>query len=82
MPINPAFPTDPHEIVDPGVRWYPGDEVYTEDGYATLMPPLVHKVRRGVKRWRDSGYAGASATTRVIPGTQQKIIAIRTEVTK
>ena len=29
-------------------------------GYAMLLPPLVHKVRQGVKAWRDSGYAGAS----------------------
>ena len=31
-----------------------------------LLPPLVHKVRQGVKAWRDSGYAGASATTRAL----------------
>ena len=35
-------------------------------GYEMLLPPLVFKVRRGVKAWRDSGYEGASATTRAL----------------
>ena len=35
-------------------------------GYEMLLPPLVFKVRRGVKTWRDSGYEGASATTRAL----------------
>ncbi len=37
-----------------------------ELGYDKLMPPLVHKVRQGVKAWRDSGYAGARDTTRAL----------------
>jgi len=63
MAILTTFPTDPHAILDPSIRWYPGEEQFTEDGYATLLPPLVHSVRQGVKAWRDSGYAGASETT-------------------
>jgi type III restriction enzyme len=31
-----------------------------------ILPPLVHNVRRGVKQWRDSGYVGASNTTRAL----------------
>ncbi len=53
-------------VLDPAIRWYPGEEMLGDMGYAMLLPPLVHKVRQGVKAWRDSGYAGASATTRAL----------------
>ena len=68
MPIDAKFPIDPYVVLEPDIRWYPGDqmELYTEDGYARLLPPLVYKVRQGVKAWRDSGYAGASDTTRAL----------------
>ena len=66
MALHQDFPTDPHVILDPAIRWYPGEEVFTETGYATLLPPLVYKIRPGVKTWRDSGYAGASDTTKVV----------------
>jgi type III restriction enzyme len=66
MALHPSFPTDPYVILDPSIRWYPGDEVLADLGYEKLLPPLVHKVRRGVKKWRDSGYAGASNTTRAL----------------
>ncbi|MGH7917077.1 MAG: DEAD/DEAH box helicase, partial [Candidatus Binataceae bacterium] len=65
MALAPDFPDDPHAILDPKIRWYPGEEKYTDDGYATLLP-LVFKVRTGVKAWRDSGYAEASETTRAL----------------
>ncbi|MBI4517930.1 MAG: DEAD/DEAH box helicase family protein [Deltaproteobacteria bacterium] len=66
MGLRPDFPTDPHAVLEPNIRWYPGEELFTEDGYATLLPPLVYKVRQGVQAWRDSGYAGASDTTRAL----------------
>jgi type III restriction enzyme len=66
MALTPAFPTNPYAILDPDLRWYPGEEVYSSDGYATLLPPFVYRVRQGVKEWRDSRYAGASATTRAL----------------
>ena len=68
MPIDAKFPIDPYVVLEPDIRWYPGEqmELYTEDGYARLLPPLVYKVRQGVKAWRDSGYAGASDTTRAL----------------
>src|SRR5271169_4233099 len=66
MALSPDFPTDPHVILDPDIRWYPGEELFTEDGYATLLPPLVHRVRQGAKAWRAGGYAGASETTRAL----------------
>ncbi len=66
MAISPNFPTDPHVILDPAERWYPGDEIFTDTGYATLLPPLVFGIRKEVKKWRDSDYAGASATTKAL----------------
>jgi len=66
MALPPSFPTDPYVILDPSIRWYPGDEVLADLGYEKLLPPLVHKVRRGVKQWRESGYPGASNTTRAL----------------
>ncbi len=66
MGLHPDFPSDPYAVLDPAVRWYPGEDMLGEMGYAMLLPPLVHKVRQGVKAWRDSGYARASATTRTL----------------
>ncbi|HNT36884.1 MAG TPA: DEAD/DEAH box helicase family protein, partial [bacterium] len=31
-----------------------------------LIPPLVNRIRQGVKAWRDSYYSGASETTRLL----------------
>ncbi len=66
MALSSDFPTDPQAILDPSIRWYPGDEMIGDMGLMHLLPPLVHKVRQGVKAWRDSGYAGASETTRAL----------------
>ena len=66
MALRLDFPTDPHAILDPSIRWYPGDEQLAEIGYEMLLPPLVHQVRLGVKAWRDTGYAGACPTTRAL----------------
>lgn len=27
MALHPNFPTDPHIVLDPNIRWYPGEEV-------------------------------------------------------
>ena len=66
MALSPDFPTDPLAILAPELRWYPGDEMLGELGYEKLLPPLVHKVRKGVQAWRGSGYAGARETTRAL----------------
>jgi type III restriction enzyme len=66
MALHSSFPTDPYVVLNPSIRWYPGDELLAELGYEKLLPPLVHKVRRGVKKWRESGYVGASDTTRAL----------------
>jgi type III restriction enzyme len=66
MPLSEQFPTDPYVVLDPAVRWYPGDELLGDIGREKLIPPLVEKVRKGTKVWRDGGYAGASDTTRAL----------------
>lgn len=63
MALHPDFPKDPYAVLDPETRWFPADESLREEKWEKLMPPLVPKVRRLVKEWRDSGYAGASPTT-------------------
>ena len=66
MPLSEQFPTDPYVVLDPAVRWYPGDELLGDIGRGKLIPPLVEKVRKGVKAWRDAGYTGSSDTTRAL----------------
>ena len=66
MPLSESFPTDPYVVLDPAIRWYPGDQLLGDVGREKLIPPLVEKVRNGVKAWRDRGYAGASPTTRAL----------------
>jgi len=62
--MHPDFPADPYAILDPALRWYPGDALLGEMGQEKLLAPLVHNIRTAVKEWRESGYAGASRTTR------------------
>lgn len=66
MPLHPEFPTDPYLILNPEIRWVPGDGTADADTLRSLLPPLVHKVREGVKKWRDSDYEGASHTTKAL----------------
>ena len=67
MGIAIDFPTDPHKILHPDQRWFPGEEeAHGVDVYAQLLPPLVDKVRRGVAKWRSAGYPDASETSRAL----------------
>lgn len=66
MALHPDFPQSPYAIVAPELRWFPAAEELRGTAYEKLLPPLVAKVREAVKSWRDSGYAGASATTRAL----------------
>lgn len=66
MPLHPDFPTDPYAVIDPARRWYPGEAQIGETGLEKLIPPLVHRVRQGVKEWRETGYSGVSETTRLL----------------
>lgn len=63
MALHPDFPTSPHDILNPEIRWFPADEDLRASSYEKLMPPLVPQLRKLVKTWRDSGYKGASDTS-------------------
>jgi type III restriction enzyme len=64
MALHPNFPESPHAILDPDIRWFPADESLRESSMEKLMPPLVAELRRKVKVFRDSGYVGATETSR------------------
>ena len=64
MALHKDFPTSPHEILDPSIRWFPADEALRATSFEKLLPPLVPGLRKQVKIWRDSGYAKASETSR------------------
>ncbi len=55
MALHPQFPRSPYEVLDPDLRWFPADETLRQKGYGKLLPPLVDKLRREVRAWRDSG---------------------------
>ena len=61
MALHKDFPSSPYAILDPTVRWLPGDGAASPE---KLLPPLVAQLRRKVKEFRDSGYVGASATSK------------------
>lgn len=65
MTTLPNFPASPYVILDPAVRWRPEPTQMKMDE-SKLVPPLLQAVREGVKKWRDSGYAGSSDTTRAL----------------
>lgn len=64
MALHPDFPHSPHAILDPEIRWFPADEILRDRTMDKLMPPLVAQLRRKVKAFRDSNYAGATDTSR------------------
>ncbi len=64
MALHPDFPQSPHAILDPSVRWFPADETLRETTMDKLAPPLVATLRKKVQAFRDSGYAGATETSR------------------
>lgn len=66
MAIHPALPQSPYAVLLPEHRWFPAAEELRATAYEKLLPPLVAKIREEVKAWRDSGYAGASNTSRAL----------------
>ena len=64
MALHKNFPESPYAILDPAIRWFPADEALRETSSAKLMPPLVAQLRRKVKDFRDSGYVGATDTSK------------------
>jgi type III restriction enzyme len=66
MALHPKFPQSPYEILDPDLRWFPADEALREQGYEKLLPPLVAELRKRVKVWRNTGYEGATPTSKAL----------------
>ncbi len=66
MALHKNFPKSPYEILGPSIRWFPADEALRQEGYQKLLPPLVDKIRKEVKEWREAGYDGASPTSRAL----------------
>lgn len=64
MALHKDFPSDPHAILDPAIRWFPADESLRDTAMNKLMPPLVATLRKRVKEFRDGRYAGATETSR------------------
>ena len=66
MAIHKNFPSSPHEILNPEVRWFPADETLREISYEKLMPPLVAELRQKVFLWREKGYPDISKTSKTL----------------
>lgn len=64
MALHPNFPESPHAILDPAMRWFPADEALSDTSMEKLRSPLVLQLRNKVKAWRDSGYVGATDTSK------------------
>jgi type III restriction enzyme len=64
MALHPKFPSSPYSILDPEIRWFPADEALRDTSTDKLMPPLVPTLRKRVKEWRESGYVGATQTSK------------------
>ncbi len=63
MPISDNFPNSPFEVLEPGIRWVPDSK---KEAAFKLIPPLVYKIRREVKEWRDNNYEGATNTSKAL----------------
>lgn len=63
MSLPENFPSSPHQILHPDIRWYPADSSL-ESIKHKLLPPLVTNLRSLVKEFRDSNYSNASETSR------------------
>ena len=62
MGIDANFPKSPFTALDPDIRWRPGANGGGD--IATLIAPLVHKLRIAVRDWRKQDYEGASETSK------------------
>ena len=58
------YKRQPFAVLDPELRWFPADEALRSTSFEKLLPPLVPTLRRRVKEWRDSGYVGATNTSK------------------
>ena len=66
MAIPKNLSVNPYDILNPEDRWRPGAEELNNMPIGHLLPPLVDKVRRAVKQWRDDDYPHISHTSRAL----------------
>lgn len=66
MALHTDFPASPYAIARPDQRWFPAPEDQRNTAYEKLLPPLVARIREQVGEWRDTGYEGASDTSRAL----------------
>lgn len=64
MALHKDFPSSPHAILDPAIRWFPADEALRETSMDKLMPPLVATLRKKVREFRNGGYVGATGASK------------------
>ena len=64
MAIHKNFSNNPFKVLNPEERWFPADEILRDKGYQKLLPPLVDKIRKEIKKFRDNNYDGASETSK------------------
>jgi type III restriction enzyme len=58
--------SNPFQILRPDERWAPDQNQMEafQSAYEKLLPPLVHKIRLAVEKWREKGYPGSSETSK------------------
>lgn len=66
MALHKKFPKDKFAIAPAKTRWFPAEEDLREQGFEKLLPPLVAQVREEVEAWRESGYEGATETSKAL----------------
>ena len=67
MGIHKNFPENPYEILNPNIRWFPGDETLrNRKDNIKLIPPLVKILREKIKKWREKNYEGVTETTKTL----------------
>ncbi len=64
MGLNKNFPKSPFNIINPDVRWFPGDESLGDRAREKLLAPLVTKIRKEVFEWRKKNYPNVSSTSK------------------
>ena len=45
MGLHPDFPRSPFTVVDPSMRWFPGDDALRASSAEKLLPSLVAQLR-------------------------------------
>ena len=64
MGLNNNFPKSPYAILNPNIRWFPGDESLGEKGREKLLAPLVTKIRKEIFEWRKQNYSNTTETSK------------------